>query len=260
MTIHKELSDFLPGGSDFKAMAGSPVEAGVALASEADLVAALKTVYDPEIPVDIFELGLIYGYDIGQDGSVEVIGNVTASGDISSSGAVIANTYQGTQHMLRCMSFYVNDDPLIQNSVYFGGTLNHQNSNWNDPQAVGGAISSTNSFTIVEDDMNWGIILPFDISKIEIQLSLRAGGACGGDDFTAALYTANRSSGSNTAITLTKATHSQTTLTQGNFKTNDFTHTADLDKGTMIFVGVGSEDSTAAKNARGIMNIIVTQR
>ena len=60
--------------------------------------------------------------------------------------------------------------------------------------------------------MNWGIILPFDVSKIEIQLSVRPGGACGGDDFTAALYTANRSNDSNTAITLTKVAHSQDLL------------------------------------------------
>ena len=80
MDSHKELSDFLPGGSDFKAVSGSPVETGVPLASEADLVAALKTVYDPEIPVDISELGLIYSYDINQEGSVEVKMSLTAPG------------------------------------------------------------------------------------------------------------------------------------------------------------------------------------
>ena len=39
---------------------------------EADIVAALKTCYDPEIPVDIYELGLIYEIDIHDDRSVEV--------------------------------------------------------------------------------------------------------------------------------------------------------------------------------------------
>ena len=36
------------------------------------IVAALKTVYDPEIPSDIYELGLIYRVDIKDDRAVEV--------------------------------------------------------------------------------------------------------------------------------------------------------------------------------------------
>ncbi|CAN5333270.1 SUF system Fe-S cluster assembly protein [soil metagenome] len=37
-----------------------------------EIVAALKTVFDPEIPADIYELGLIYKVDIKDDRSVEV--------------------------------------------------------------------------------------------------------------------------------------------------------------------------------------------
>ena len=37
-----------------------------------DIVAALKTVYDPEIPADIYELGLIYKIDIADDRAVKV--------------------------------------------------------------------------------------------------------------------------------------------------------------------------------------------
>jgi FeS assembly SUF system protein len=37
-----------------------------------EIVAALKTVYDPEIPSDIYELGLIYKVDIADDRSVAV--------------------------------------------------------------------------------------------------------------------------------------------------------------------------------------------
>lgn len=37
-----------------------------------DIVAGLKTVYDPEIPVDIYELGLIYKVDIADDRGVTV--------------------------------------------------------------------------------------------------------------------------------------------------------------------------------------------
>jgi FeS assembly SUF system protein len=39
---------------------------------EERVVMALKTVYDPEIPVDIYELGLVYGIDISPDNDVTV--------------------------------------------------------------------------------------------------------------------------------------------------------------------------------------------
>ena len=37
-----------------------------------DIVAALKTVYDPEIPADIYELGLIYKVDVADDRMVNI--------------------------------------------------------------------------------------------------------------------------------------------------------------------------------------------
>ncbi len=40
--------------------------------TEEGVIAALKTVYDPEIPVDIYELGLVYALEIGDDGKVKV--------------------------------------------------------------------------------------------------------------------------------------------------------------------------------------------
>jgi len=45
-----------------------------------DIIAALKTVYDPEIPVDIYELGLIYRVDIDDDRSIAVDMTLTAPG------------------------------------------------------------------------------------------------------------------------------------------------------------------------------------
>jgi FeS assembly SUF system protein len=46
----------------------------------AKLVAALKTVYDPEIPVDIYELGLIYTVDVADNRDVAVEMTLTAPG------------------------------------------------------------------------------------------------------------------------------------------------------------------------------------
>ena len=45
-----------------------------------DIIAALKTVYDPEIPADIYEIGLIYRIDIEDDRSVRVEMTLTAPG------------------------------------------------------------------------------------------------------------------------------------------------------------------------------------
>ncbi|MGH9202902.1 MAG: iron-sulfur cluster assembly protein, partial [Vicinamibacterales bacterium] len=45
-----------------------------------DIVAALKTVFDPEIPCDIYELGLIYKVDIGDDRLVKIDMTLTAPG------------------------------------------------------------------------------------------------------------------------------------------------------------------------------------
>lgn len=45
-----------------------------------DIVAALKTVYDPEIPADIYELGLIYRVDISDEHHVTIEMTLTAPG------------------------------------------------------------------------------------------------------------------------------------------------------------------------------------
>ncbi|WP_200185778.1 SUF system Fe-S cluster assembly protein [Hyphomicrobium sp. GJ21] len=45
-----------------------------------DIVAALKTVYDPEIPADIYELGLIYKVEIDDDRNVVIDMTLTAPG------------------------------------------------------------------------------------------------------------------------------------------------------------------------------------
>jgi len=45
---------------------------------ERDVIQALRRCYDPEIPVDIYELGLIYGLRVTADGAVDVRMTLTA--------------------------------------------------------------------------------------------------------------------------------------------------------------------------------------
>lgn len=45
-----------------------------------EIVAAIKSVYDPEIPVDIYELGLIYKVDVDDEKNVIVVMTLTAPG------------------------------------------------------------------------------------------------------------------------------------------------------------------------------------
>ena len=59
---------------------GSAIPADELERLTADIVAALKSVYDPEIPADIYELGLIYRADISDDRNVDIDMTLTAPG------------------------------------------------------------------------------------------------------------------------------------------------------------------------------------
>ncbi|MBO7301640.1 MAG: DUF59 domain-containing protein [Bacteroidaceae bacterium] len=45
---------------------------------EQSIVEVIKTVYDPEIPVNIYDLGLIYRIEVGEEGDVEIDMTLTA--------------------------------------------------------------------------------------------------------------------------------------------------------------------------------------
>ncbi len=57
---------------------------------EDQVIDALKTVYDPEIPVNIYELGLIYKLDVDEQGVVNIEMTLT------SPGCPVAQTFPGT--------------------------------------------------------------------------------------------------------------------------------------------------------------------
>jgi len=79
------LNKFLEQGTEETDSAAAPTEGATEVVSapagdapesaealKADIVAALQEIYDPEIPVNIYELGLIYDVDVREDYSVRV--------------------------------------------------------------------------------------------------------------------------------------------------------------------------------------------
>ena len=72
-------ADFVPAETAATAQASLIAADELARITD-DIVSALKTVYDPEIPADIYELGLIYKIDIEDDRTVKIKMTLTAPG------------------------------------------------------------------------------------------------------------------------------------------------------------------------------------
>jgi len=77
METNDQTTPDAPNAASFTAPAFTPEELE---RLTTDIVAALKTVYDPEIPADIYELGLIYKVDIEDNREVKVDMTLTAPG------------------------------------------------------------------------------------------------------------------------------------------------------------------------------------
>jgi FeS assembly SUF system protein len=72
--------DFAAGPGPMTTSAGSAISETELNRLTEEIVAALKTVYDPEIPADIYELGLVYRVDIDDDRNVAIDMTLTAPG------------------------------------------------------------------------------------------------------------------------------------------------------------------------------------
>jgi len=67
--------------------AATPDETGL----RGSVIAALRTVYDPEIPVNIYDLGLIYGLEVDDD-----VGTVAIRMTLTAPGCPVAQTFPAT--------------------------------------------------------------------------------------------------------------------------------------------------------------------
>ena len=96
------LSDFLNSGDSISESAVSldqehkPSVADIVL--EQHIVDALRDIYDPEIPVNIYDLGLIYSVDIDEEKVVQIEMTLTTP------GCPVAQTFPGTvECAVRCV-------------------------------------------------------------------------------------------------------------------------------------------------------------
>jgi FeS assembly SUF system protein len=62
------------------AASSQSVETGTETGLKADMIEAMRTIYDPEIPVNIYDLGLIYHIDISASQTVHITMTLTAPG------------------------------------------------------------------------------------------------------------------------------------------------------------------------------------
>jgi len=86
MDTMRDVIDLKSAQADDAPRPQAPVAAGSAVPAQelaritGDVIRALKTVYDPEIPVDIYELGLIYKVDLSDERLLSVEMTLTAPG------------------------------------------------------------------------------------------------------------------------------------------------------------------------------------
>jgi FeS assembly SUF system protein len=80
LTDRIEPSEAHPASGSGEPVPGSSIPAEELEQLSADIVAALKTVYDPEIPADIYELGLIYKIDVDDNRNVAIEMTLTTPG------------------------------------------------------------------------------------------------------------------------------------------------------------------------------------
>lgn len=63
---------------EYKAKAGTPLAQGQDLASKEEIIEAVRTVYDPEIPINVYDMGLIYDIRQEKNGDVSIDMSLTA--------------------------------------------------------------------------------------------------------------------------------------------------------------------------------------
>ena len=95
----EELDNFIE--IDFKATVGEPLKNEVKKAAKEDIITAIKSVQDPELMINIYDLGLIYEINQKENGDVDVVMTLTSptcplAGDMPKMVANAVSSVPGT--------------------------------------------------------------------------------------------------------------------------------------------------------------------
>ena len=95
----EELDNFIE--IDYKATAGEALKEGVQKATKEDIITAIKSVQDPELMINIYDLGLIYEINQKENGDVDVVMTLTSptcplAGDMPKMVANAVSSVPGT--------------------------------------------------------------------------------------------------------------------------------------------------------------------
>ena len=95
----EELDNFIE--IDYKATAGEALKKGVKKATKEDIITAIKSVQDPELMINIYDLGLIYEINQKETGDVDVVMTLTSptcplAGDMPKMVANAVSSVPGT--------------------------------------------------------------------------------------------------------------------------------------------------------------------
>ena len=104
----EELSDFIE--IDYKATAGSPLKKSSQRATKDDIILAIKSVQDPELMINIYDLGLIYDIRQKENGDVDVDMTLTSptcplAGDMPKMVANAVSSVPGTGIVIVQLTF-----------------------------------------------------------------------------------------------------------------------------------------------------------
>ena len=82
------------------------------------IISVLKTIYDPEIPVDIWTLHLIYGLDVDDEGNVKIVMTMTAP-NCPMADLVLAEVRQRVQAIMGVKKVEIElQNPLFSSGLF----------------------------------------------------------------------------------------------------------------------------------------------